>query len=97
MKKAIMLLAVFLSYTPILIAQDVKVLLKQVKDKYDKVNDYTADGKMKTNEKIITRKLQTRIRPAPAPEPSNVAPKAAHRPSPGTVLGFYSYMIAYFT
>jgi len=30
-------------------AQDVRALLKQVKDKYDKVNDYTADGKMKTN------------------------------------------------
>lgn len=30
-------------------AQDVKTLLKQVKEKYDKVNDYTANGKMKTN------------------------------------------------
>lgn len=30
-------------------AQDVKDLLKQVKEKYDKVSDYTADGKMKTN------------------------------------------------
>jgi outer membrane lipoprotein-sorting protein len=29
--------------------QDIKTLLKQVKDKYDKVNDYTADGKLKTN------------------------------------------------
>lgn len=30
-------------------AQDVKLLLQQVKAKYDKVNDYTADGKLKTN------------------------------------------------
>jgi outer membrane lipoprotein-sorting protein len=30
-------------------AQDVKLLMQQVKEKYDKVNDYTADGKMKTN------------------------------------------------
>jgi outer membrane lipoprotein-sorting protein len=30
-------------------AQDVKVLLQKVKLKYDKVNDYTASGKMKTN------------------------------------------------
>ena len=49
MKKTIILLAVFLSSMPMLVAQDVKTLLKQVKDKYDKVNDYTADGKMKTN------------------------------------------------
>jgi outer membrane lipoprotein-sorting protein len=30
-------------------AQDIKELLKRVKEKYDKVTDYTADGKMKTN------------------------------------------------
>lgn len=30
-------------------AQDVKPLLQKVKEKYDKVSDYTADGKMKTN------------------------------------------------
>lgn len=30
-------------------AQDVKLLLQKVKEKYDKVSDYTADGKMKTN------------------------------------------------
>jgi outer membrane lipoprotein-sorting protein len=30
-------------------AQDIKVLLQKVKAKYDKVNDYTATGKMKTN------------------------------------------------
>lgn len=30
-------------------AQDVKMLMQQVKEKYNKVNDYTADGKMKTN------------------------------------------------
>lgn len=30
-------------------AQDVRPLLQQVKEKYDKVNDYTADGKLKTN------------------------------------------------
>lgn len=30
-------------------AQEVKLLLQKVKEKYDKVNDYTADGKLKTN------------------------------------------------
>jgi outer membrane lipoprotein-sorting protein len=30
-------------------AQDVKELLRKVKEKYDKVTDYSADGKMKTN------------------------------------------------
>ncbi len=34
-------------------AQDVKQLMHQVKNKYDKVNDYTADGKMKTNVMFI--------------------------------------------
>lgn len=29
--------------------QDVKLLLQQVKEKYDKVTDYTADGKLRTN------------------------------------------------
>jgi outer membrane lipoprotein-sorting protein len=30
-------------------AQDIKPLLQQVKAKYDRVNDYTADGRLKTN------------------------------------------------
>lgn len=30
-------------------AQDVKMLLQKVKEKYDRVNDYSADGKLKTN------------------------------------------------
>lgn len=39
--------------------QDVKTLLKQVKDKYDKVNDYTADGKLKTNVLFIKAPVAT--------------------------------------
>lgn len=40
-------------------AQDVKVLLQQVKLKYDKVNDYTATGKMKTNVVFIKAPVAT--------------------------------------
>lgn len=39
--------------------QDVKTLLKQVKDKYDKVDDYTADGKLKTNVLFIKAPVAT--------------------------------------
>jgi outer membrane lipoprotein-sorting protein len=41
--------AFFLFFAASSYAQDVKVLLQKVKLKYDKVNDYTASGKMKTN------------------------------------------------
>jgi outer membrane lipoprotein-sorting protein len=40
-------------------AQDVKELLKKVKVKYDKVNDYTATGKMKTNVIFIKAPVAT--------------------------------------
>lgn len=40
-------------------AQDVKELLQQVKAKYDKVNDYTASGKMKTNVIFIKAPVAT--------------------------------------
>jgi outer membrane lipoprotein-sorting protein len=41
--------ALFLFFAAASHAQDVKALLQKVKLKYDKVNDYTASGKMKTN------------------------------------------------
>ncbi len=40
-------------------AQDIKELLKKVKVKYDKVNDYTATGKMKTNVVFIKAPVAT--------------------------------------
>lgn len=40
-------------------AQDVKELLQKVKAKYDKVNDYTASGKMKTNVIFIKAPVAT--------------------------------------
>src|SRR5262245_41708718 len=40
-------------------AQDVKTLLQQVKTKYDKVNDYTATGKLKTNVIFIKAPIAT--------------------------------------
>jgi outer membrane lipoprotein-sorting protein len=40
-------------------AQDVKELLQKVKVKYDKVNDYTATGKMKTNVVFIKAPVAT--------------------------------------
>jgi outer membrane lipoprotein-sorting protein len=49
MKKTISLLSLLLSFAASSNAQDVKALLQKVKLKYDKVNDYTASGKMKTN------------------------------------------------
>lgn len=42
-----------------LFAQEVKTLLQQVKAKYDKVNDYTATGKMKTNVIFIKAPVAT--------------------------------------
>ncbi len=43
----------------VLQAQDVKELLKNVKAKYDKVNDYTANGKLKTNVLFIKAPVAT--------------------------------------
>jgi outer membrane lipoprotein-sorting protein len=40
-------------------AQDIKELLQKVKVKYDKVNDYTATGKMKTNVVFIKAPVAT--------------------------------------
>lgn len=40
-------------------AQDVKDLLQKVKTKYDKVNDYTATGKLKTNVIFIKAPIAT--------------------------------------
>lgn len=39
--------------------QDVRELLKKVKEKYDKVNDYIADGKLKTNVLFIKAPVAT--------------------------------------
>jgi outer membrane lipoprotein-sorting protein len=45
-----MLSLTILAFTSsLLFSQDVKTLLQRVKTKYDLVNDYTANGKMKTN------------------------------------------------
>jgi outer membrane lipoprotein-sorting protein len=43
----------------VLQAQEVKELLKNVKAKYDKVNDYTASGKLKTNVLFIKAPVAT--------------------------------------
>lgn len=40
-------------------AQDVKPLLQKVKEKYDRVNDYTAQGKLKTNVLFIKAPVAT--------------------------------------
>jgi outer membrane lipoprotein-sorting protein len=48
-KYLVALSAFFLFFAASSNAQDVKALLQKVKLKYDKVNDYTASGKMKTN------------------------------------------------
>jgi outer membrane lipoprotein-sorting protein len=53
MKTMMMCLAALAATSFSLQAQDVKDLLKKVKEKYDKVNDYTATGKMKTNVAFI--------------------------------------------
>lgn len=49
MKTKLVFCVTMIFCTSMLQAQDVKELLKKVKEKYDKVNDYTAAGKMKTN------------------------------------------------
>lgn len=51
---SLLLMSAFLNY-----AQDVKALLQKVKEKYDKVNDYTATGKMKTNVLFIKAPVAT--------------------------------------
>lgn len=58
MKKYFFFLA-FLFLGTILHAQDVKTLLKNVKAKYDKVSDYTATGKLKTNVLFIKAPVAT--------------------------------------
>ncbi len=49
MKYTAVLTGLFLLASTSANAQDVKALLQKVKLKYDKVNDYSASGKMKTN------------------------------------------------
>lgn len=58
MKKYFLLL-LLLSSGLLMNAQDVKELLKKVKAKYDKVDDYTATGKMKTNVIFIKAPVAT--------------------------------------
>ena len=57
--RKVMILLVTLVAAAALQAQDVKALLKSVKEKYDKVNDYTATGKMKTNVLFIKAPVAT--------------------------------------
>ena len=59
MKKIISSLLLFVMFCLQVSAQDIQSLLKQVKDKYDKVNDYTANGKMKTNVLFIKAPVAT--------------------------------------
>lgn len=49
MKKGIVILTATVFTWLQAFSQDIKPLLKKVKEKYDLVNDYTADGKLKTN------------------------------------------------
>jgi len=58
MKKIIGLLFFSVAFYSVM-AQDVKDLLQKVKTKYDKVNDYTATGKMKTNVIFIKAPVAT--------------------------------------
>lgn len=58
MKKLLFLLTALIA-VQVLPAQDVKALLKNVKSKYDKVSDYTATGKMKTNVLFIKAPIAT--------------------------------------
>lgn len=58
MKKYLFLLGL-LNFVMVVQAQDVKDLLKNVKAKYDKVNDYTATGKLKTNVIFIKAPVAT--------------------------------------
>lgn len=59
MKKIIRLTSVMLLLGVTVQAQDVKAILKQVKEKYDQVNDYTAEGKLKTNVLFIKAPVAT--------------------------------------
>ena len=59
MKKIVSFLLLFVMLCVRISAQDIQSLLKQVKDKYDKVNDYTANGKMKTNVLFIKAPVAT--------------------------------------
>lgn len=58
MKKIILLTVLIVSAFTVR-AQDIKALLQKVKEKYDKVNDYTATGKMKTNVLFIKAPVAT--------------------------------------
>jgi outer membrane lipoprotein-sorting protein len=58
MKKYLFLLAALITAT-LLQAQDVKTLLANAKVKYDKVTDYTATGKLKTNVLFIKAPIAT--------------------------------------
>lgn len=59
MKKMRVLFLLLFFSAPALYAQEVRTLLQQVKAKYDKVNDYTATGKMKTNVIFIKAPVAT--------------------------------------
>lgn len=59
MKKIISFLFLMAILSVRVTAQEIQTLLKQVKDKYDKVNDYTANGKMKTNVLFIKAPVAT--------------------------------------
>ena len=49
MKRVVVILAAAVFVCLPGISQDIKPLLQKVKEKYDQVNDYTADAKLKTN------------------------------------------------
>ncbi|MBK6827400.1 MAG: hypothetical protein IPG86_11240 [Chitinophagaceae bacterium] len=57
MRKLLVFAAILLP--ALLPAQDVKELLQKVKDKYDQVKDYTAEGKLKTNVLFIKAPVAT--------------------------------------
>ena len=59
MKKSTLFLMLLVTIAFTSRSQEVKDLLKKVKDKYDKVLDYTADGKMKTNVLFIKAPVAT--------------------------------------
>jgi len=59
MKKVIAFLLLSVATIAVGNAQEIKELLKKVKTKYDKVNDYTATGKMKTNVIFIKAPVAT--------------------------------------
>ena len=53
MKKIILIVIMTLLFKPVIFAQDVNALVKKVKTKLDKVNDYVAEGIMKTDVAFI--------------------------------------------